>query len=351
MIVTEPSDDGCKARIPILSHRRQLLPIGSYPAAALALGFFLVTCFVLFKDVYDGAPITTDHVMSFAVLVGTFASGHLIWGQLGQWRVLPALGLSILFVSGTFYCVTASGGRNAAATGSKAELVHKANEDRARLEADLATARERLADALADEAKECASGEGSRCKGWRTTAQERETYVNVLEDQLKRMDPARLENPELHHAAKLFAAMPWVNAPEDKIFAALVLFFPFVKALFCEVATLVFGGIGFGRRAAILSRAIASDQSVKPLKSRAASLSVSVKEFLNVPPFHGQQLKPLQREAALADLLALGIVPSQETLASRWHRSEATVSRWVRLWEAEGQISRKQNGRCVSLGV
>jgi hypothetical protein len=202
----------------------------------------------LFKDVWDGAAITTDHVMSFAVLVGTFASGHLIWGQLEQWRLLPALGLLILFGAGTVYRVTASGGRSAAAAGSKAETVHKANEDRARLEADLSTARERLTDALEDEAKECASGVGSHCKGWRTTAQERQTYVTVLEGELKQMDPARVENPELRHAAKLFAAMPRVNTPEDKIFAALVLFFPFVKALFCEVATLVFGGIGFNRR-------------------------------------------------------------------------------------------------------
>jgi hypothetical protein len=166
------------------------------------------------------------------------------------------------------------------------------------------------------------------------------------------MDPARLENPELHHAAKLFAAMPRVNTPEDTIFAALVLFFPFVKALFCEVATLVFGGIGFNRRRrATLSPSIASDEWVKSLKTRDATLSVSVKELPDILHFRRQQVKPLQREAALADLLTLGAVPSQETFAARWHRSEATVSRWVRLWESKGQIHRKQNGRCVRLGV
>src|SRR5262245_8806853 len=94
--------------------------IASYPAAALAVGFFGVTCYVLFKDVADGAPITPDHVMSFAVLVGTFASGHLLWGQLQQWRIVPALGLTVLFAAGTFYCVTSAGGRNAAAQGEKA---------------------------------------------------------------------------------------------------------------------------------------------------------------------------------------------------------------------------------------
>jgi hypothetical protein len=342
-------DPSCKDSDSDLSRNRHSFQFASYPAAGLSIGFFLVTCFVLFKDVWDGAAITTDHVMSFAVLVGIFASGHLIWGQLEQWRLLPALGLLILFGAGTVYCVTASGGRSAAAAGSKAETVHKANEDRATLEADLTTARERLTE---DEAKECATGEGSHCKGWRATAQERQTYVNVLETQLKRMDPARLENPELHHAAKLFAAMPWVTASEDKIFAALVLFFPFIKALFCEVATLVFGGIGFNRRRrATLSPSVASDERVKALKTRGATLAVPVKELPDALHFRRQQVTPLQREAALADLLTLGAVPSQETLAARWHRSEATVSRWVRLWESKGQIHRKRNGRCVRLGV
>lgn len=106
-------DPSCKDSGSQPSNSAHSLDIASYPAATLSIGFFLVTCFVLFKDVYDGTPITTDHVMSFAVLVGTFASGHLLWGQLQQWRLLPALGCTLLFVAGTFYCVTSSGGRNA----------------------------------------------------------------------------------------------------------------------------------------------------------------------------------------------------------------------------------------------
>ena len=93
--------DVCTVGTQASSCHHDLRVIGSYPAVGLAAGFFLVTCFVLFKDVADGAPITTDHVMSFAVLVGTFASGHLLTGQLRQLRLVPALGLLVLFVSGT----------------------------------------------------------------------------------------------------------------------------------------------------------------------------------------------------------------------------------------------------------
>jgi len=355
MTFTGSRSASCKGVISQASHGNKLARVGSYPAATLAVGFFFVTCYVIFKDVFDGVPITPDHVMSFAVLVGTFASGHLLWGQLQQWRLLPALGLLVLFIAGTFYCVTASGGRNAAIQNIKAEEAHKSNDDRARIEVDLKQAQERLDDALTEEAHECASGEGPRCKGWRTTRDERQTYVRVLEARLELMKP-RLENPELRHAAKLFAAFPSVTAKEDAIFAFLVLYFPFCKALFSEIATLVFGSIGFSGshrlsrqpRNEIVTPTVAPNETVKPLKPKAANLPL--KPSASVVPFHSKQAKQLQRDDALADLLSLGSVPSQETLAQRWNRSEATVSRWVRLWEAEGQIKRWQRGRCVSLG-
>lgn len=334
------SAPSCKASIFEASWAKGLSPVSSYPAAILAVGFFCVTCFVLFKDVADGAPITTDHVMSLAVLVGTFASGHLIWPQLQQWRLLPALGLALLFLTGTFYCVTASGGRNAATTGAKAELVHKSNEDRQRLEDDLRTAKERLSDAQGDEARECATGEGAHCKGWRATVQERETYANVLEAQLRLMKPEAAENPELHHAAKVFASLSPV--PEDRIFDLLVLWFPFAKAVFAEVACLVFGGIGFSqRRVGTVPPTIETVPALKPKQE-----TVPTRPFRNVVPFRSRETRPFRQEEALGDLLSLGSVPSQEALTERWHRSKATVSRWLARWERDGQITKTRVGRC-----
>lgn len=332
----------CKASSSGASPSKHLPNVSSYPAALLAVGFFLVTCFVLFKDVYDGAAITTDHVLSMAVLIGTFASGHLLWDQLKQWQLLPALGLTILFAAGTFYCVTASGGRNAAVQGSKAAEAHKTNDDRARIEGDLKQAKARLEDAQDAEAAECASGDGPRCKGWRKTREERQTYVNVLQAQLRLMEPERQENPELRHAAKLFAAFPGIAAKEEAIFGFLVLYFPFLKALFAEIATLVFGSIGFRPRKETLSLPIPTHESIKPLKAKAATVA-------NVVPFHRPKEKPFQKANALADLLSLESVPSQESLASRWNRSEATVSRWLRAWEEEGKVKRSSVGRCKAI--
>ena len=167
------------------------------------MGFFAVTCFVLFKDVVEGQAITTDHVLSFAVLVGTFASGHLLTGQLQEWRLLPVIGLLVLFLAGTFYVVTASGGRNAATTGAKAELVHKSNDDRARVEGELRQASERLRLAQEAEEESAALARARSAKAVRRLCQERETYRNVIEAELRMMDPARSEYPELRHAGKV----------------------------------------------------------------------------------------------------------------------------------------------------
>jgi hypothetical protein len=339
----------CKGSFWEPSPTKHLGVIGSYPAVGLAFGFFLVTCFVLFKDVADGAPITTDHVMSFAVLVGTFAGGHLLAGQLQQRRLVPALGLLVLFASGTFYCVTASGGRNAATTGAKAELVHKSNEDRARLEGEVKEAAERLNLAQEAEDAECGTGDGKACKGRRKTRMERETYLHVLEARLRLEKPQAQENPELHQAAKVFASLPGVRVSEEAIFSRLVLWFPFLKALFCEVATLVFGSVGIRHRKPL---AVSGDRETvlgKPLET--LDLGKPSKPAVRLGFLNGYPWKPFSKTEALADLLAFvdgnGFVPSQVQLKERFGvGSKGTVSKWLSEWEARGLISRSQVGRC-----
>ena len=349
MLMQSTGEARCKASNFQASRSSSLGVVSSYPVAALAVGFFVVTCYVIFKDVADGAPITPDHVMSFAVLVGTFASGHLLWDQLKQWRLLPAVGLTILFAAGTFYCVTASGGRNAAVQGSKAAEAHKTNDDRARIEGDLKQAKERLIAAQDAEAAECASGDGPRCKGWRKTREERQTYVNVLTIQLRSMEPKRQENPELRHAAKVFAAFPGVSVREEAVFGFLVLYWPFLKAVFCEIATLVFASIGFAHR---------KHRPLEPLPRKPLETVPQRKPFpanRGLGFLAGNSKKRLSKDEALSDLLtfiAMNGSPTQETLRERWGvKSKGTVSKWLTEWETQGQIKRNQAGRCKSIGL
>ena len=350
MTLHDPKNEGCKGVNSALSRTNRLVPVSSYPAATLSVGFFLVTCYVLFKDVYDGATVTTDHVMTLAVLIGTIASGHMVWSQLQQWRVLPALGLALLFIAGTIYCVTASAGRNALAAIEKGLDAHKTNDDRARVERDLKQAKQRLELALEAEAQECATGEGKRCKARRATRQERETHASVLEIQLRNMEPEQPENADIKHTAKVFSQLPWVTSKPEEIEASLVLFLPFFKAAFAEIATILFASIGFGHRKQFPILPPLETVERKPKETVAPRKPFPSRPALGFLPGNSPGSgKPLPKGEALNDLLTVLAVngcPSQETLRDRWGvKSKGTVSKWLKDWEAQGHIRRSQAGR------
>jgi len=67
-----------------------------------------VTAFVLLSDVIQhGAPVTTKHVMTLAVLSGTVYFGHVLWRELRAWRVGTAFGCAVLFLAITHVPVPA----------------------------------------------------------------------------------------------------------------------------------------------------------------------------------------------------------------------------------------------------
>jgi hypothetical protein len=217
---------------------------------AIALGALFAggTLYVLFSDITSPSQVTVDHVMTLLVLVGTLASGHMFWPHFKAWRVVPAAGLAVLFLAGTFYCVTTSAARNAEVQVAKAGDADHLNDQRAKLEADIREAKDDLRRQRESQTRECASGAGPRCAGRTKLAEAAASHVEVLEQRLAKMKPRQVANAGLKHAAKVFATLPLVTADEAKIERWLVLFSPFVKALFLEVATLVFLGIGIGHQ-------------------------------------------------------------------------------------------------------
>ena len=99
---------------------------------AIALGTLLAfgTIVVLFWDVRAPADVTTDHVMTMAMLAVTIAAGHYWLPAVQQRRILPAIGLGTLFIAGTFVCVTGSAGRGAELAQRKAAAAGNLNEAR-----------------------------------------------------------------------------------------------------------------------------------------------------------------------------------------------------------------------------
>src|SRR5215510_9822341 len=139
--------------------------VRSWGAILLGGIFALGTAYVLFADVRSLADITTDHVMTGLVLIGTIAAGHMFWPAARGGRLLAALGLAILFVSGTFICVTGSAGRSAEVSQKKEAEANKINGGREATEADHKKAKTERDDLNAKAGEGCASGEGPKCKG------------------------------------------------------------------------------------------------------------------------------------------------------------------------------------------
>lgn len=144
------------------------------------------------------------------------------------------------------HCVTSSAGRSAEATSAKIGDVETANDTRKSAKTDLEEAKARHAAALQAETAECASGVGEKCKSKRQTTRDRRADVEVAEAKLREAPPERVANGGTKHAAAVFSII--VRATPDDIERALDLLEPFVKALFLEIATLVFLGIGLGHQ-------------------------------------------------------------------------------------------------------
>lgn len=99
---------------------RSYIIVRSRGAIALGAIFTLGTAAVLFSDARHWSDLSTDHLISGLVLLGTIASGHMFWQQVRGFRLLPAAGLALLFLAGTAYCVTTSAARNVEKLGSQA---------------------------------------------------------------------------------------------------------------------------------------------------------------------------------------------------------------------------------------
>jgi hypothetical protein len=214
---------------------------------AIALGILLAigTIVVLFWDVRALADITTDHVMTLAMLVVTIAAGHYWLPAVQQRRVLPAIGLAILFIAGTFVCVTGSAGRGAEVAQRKTAAAGNINDARKDIADQLAKARADRVALAATMARECATGEGPKCKGSRASVEYADSHIAILEVRRNDMAPEQEANVRLKHAARVFA---FFNPGTDvhRIEQGLELIWPFALALIMELGTIVFLGFGLG---------------------------------------------------------------------------------------------------------
>lgn len=218
--------------------------IRSWPAIGLGVLFAAGTTYVLTEDLWHGARFTTAHLMTVLAIVGTIAAAHGAWPRLLRGEILAAVALGLIFVGGTFVIVTSSAGRNAEVQASKNTAIKQRNIERADMDTQVTEARNRLRQAEIDRARECATGRGPRCEGWRTTVEAHASHVALLEARRHIMGGVERENAGYAHAAAVYGALTGQDPAAVERFLTLAM--PFALVLLCEFGTVVFLGLGLG---------------------------------------------------------------------------------------------------------
>ncbi len=275
-----------------------------WPALALGAFFAGVTGYVLLKDVFDGAPVATAHVLAVAALVAAIASGHGAWPALRSGAVVPGLMLVALFLGSTAYVVVSSGARNAEASGNKTARIEANNQAREREQKLLARAETMLAEAQAKLAVECASGKGKRCDGVKATVDVYEAAIRGHKQALKDLAPPADAHGGYAHAAKVLVATG-VPGTAAAIEERLTLLLPFVTALIAELGTIAFLHLGLGHREQPASPAPAPIAPTPKRKSRRGATEKDTKVVAFVDAFrrrHGRDPSIRELQGAFAGM-------------------------------------------------
>jgi hypothetical protein len=357
---------------------------------ALALGIICagVTGLVIFEDVLrNKAPITTDHVLTAAVIVITAAAGHMWWRRLWSSAFITGLGLLLIFGSGLVYLVVASGGRNAEVAANKRHAAHASNSERAGRLKKIAEAEYILASCPAGSpakdygercglrdamAAECGSGKGKRCDGKSYSVSTYEAAIEGHRSALKNL-PALEEDGALKATARAIVAFKGVSGDERETterayFERLEIGIPYVKALLVEIATVVFLGVGIGHRsthrttvAATVASPAATVGGQSPATSRPAQPKAQLSQPATVAPSATvamttatvTQLRPAATVAATvahSEALALQLLHrsgtvAQEDIVQLFGGNKSRASRWLGKLEQEGTVRRWSEGR------
>jgi hypothetical protein len=346
--------------------------VRSWSAIVAGVFFSAVTCYVLLEDVArHGAPLTTKHIMTLAVLAGTIYFGHRWWAEFAAWRLGTAFGCAALFLAGTTTCVLMSAGRNAEVVTTKALAANSVNTARASAQKDRDEAKLRYQAAMQAEEYQCSTGNGPKCAANRITRMIRREEYDAAEVTLRDQKPEQIANADVVAASKLVARLPFVTADAGAIEALLLLVQPFLLSLFCEVGAIVGFSMAVGHKSrdALPEAEPEPDDEVEPLPdlepepSSASVPSVPLAEERDGTDGTDETERPLPapvsfsaKDVAERDLVAYigqnGFIPHQDFLVARWARSKATVSRWLGEWEQRGIVYRCREGRFkVTTGI
>lgn len=221
--------------------------IRSYKALGFAGILLLGTCFVLFQDVWEGARITTGHVLTALALLIATASGHQIVPTFKAGRYALTLTMIALSLGAVMYIGLMSGARNAEQISSKAERIEANNAARADILAERKTAQDMLTRAQAAMAAECGSGKGGKCKGREATVAVYTAAVAGHDAKLEKLGAALTANAGYKAAAEGIVLLPWFRGMAvSEVERTLIVLLPWLAVLLAELSIPAFLSLALG---------------------------------------------------------------------------------------------------------
>ena len=223
--------------------------VRSWGFLGLGIAFALGTGYILLEDVFQhGAKFETDHLLTIMMIVGTLVAGHNFFPALMSGRLFLALGCAVVFLGGTLICVSGSAGRAAKVLMLHDAIASKDNDAFADVKSDLQTARSDRKSLAAQLAKECGTGNGVKCQGYKKALEEKDDYIRLLQVRLDGLKPSAPANGDIKYFSDAIVLL-W-NAPREWVEKMISTLQPLAKAALGEVATLLFFGFAFGHRKA-----------------------------------------------------------------------------------------------------
>jgi len=221
--------------------------VRSWRALAFAGVILGGTCFILFQDVLEGARITTGHVLTAMALLIATAAGHQIAPTVRAHRYALSASMVILAVGAILYVGLMSGARNAEFTANKADRIEETNKERERIGKLRDQAQAMLNVALAEVAKECASGKGTKCEGRKATRDVYEAALKGHHAELAKLGTAQTANAGYKAIAEGIVLLPWFSHYTiPQIVHALIILLPWLAVVLSELSVPTFLSLAIG---------------------------------------------------------------------------------------------------------
>lgn len=343
--------------------------------AATLLGLALASggASLLFGDVIFGhAEFTQKHFQTVCIVFGTTIAAYAAHHAWNNRHLAACLGLALIAAAGTGLIVWNSLGRQTEGVMVASAAYDKVAEERRDLQASLARDRASIDEKRAAADKECASGEGSRCRGARSSVAFYENSAKGTEARLKLLETPKPVDPSAEAFGNLAGALGF---NKEKAKALSMLFMPYFVVLFFEFGTTISFGYAFSpkrlpksvqtsvRQTELTQLGSVSNDELKNLRDRFVSEPEVISSPRNDKPNNGGLRSPrtepkkpngsgrtlnrpgrggFTKDEAAADLvthLALGgQFASQNEIAERYGIGKSTASEWLREWEDAGLI-------------